>query len=829
MTGKSPPSFPFCATSSPPRQARRALQATLATAALVGVLVHAAPSPDGAYDALVRGARAGDTAPALELLRQQQFAPENAARRIADWIDIAGWARLDEEVAQVYRQHGSQRELPASTLGTVARALRNLRQWDEALAVYARAQAVSPGDAALRIGEIQVLADAGRDAQARARAQALVAEAPMVAQRRLALAYVHTAARRFHAALAEVSRARSLAPDEAGVQAAYADALQSAGLPVQAQQLVDATPSLMNTAQQRRLQADIGAELVRLSFAPVRSESERFTLADRALAHYERVLPAWSADPEAARDVQRMRIDRIGALTVRARMADAVAEYESLKRDNVPVPDYALRWVAGAYLYLRQAEAARLLYADLLERSKADPANTPAGSPIDASGLFYSLVEVEAMDQAVALADGTARTLAGLPAGRSAWPGAAMEAALAHSFSDDTPEAQLRFERMVAMAPGNLGARIALAGVYRARAWPRLAEEELKRVEAIEPRALSLELQQGFNALDLQEWAQADALADDVLQRYPENLQAQRLDRLRQVYRMPELRVSGYRGLSSTPNPSTGNGDYGIDTVVYSAPLRDDWRVFAGHGFGSGDFPEGRGLHRMVRAGAEWRVRDNTVEGELSSHDFGHGRHTGLRLEGRHDFNDQWQVSGAAERISRDTPLRALRSGITADSASVGLRWRANERREWNFTAGALDYSDGNRRTAFGVVGRERLFTRHGLYGDLVLELSRSRNSQPGGPYFAPASDWIALPTLDIQHVLYRHYQTEWRQRFQLGVGAYGQQGYGTGDVATIGYGQRLRMNDTLELGLAFSITRRPYDGVNERIVRTAFDLVYKF
>ena len=792
------------------------------------LLVQASPHSAEAYDAMVRRARTGDTAPALEFLRQTPFTSADASSRVADWIDIAGWARLDGEVVQVYRQHGLQRDLPVSTLGTVARAHRNLREWDDALAVYARALALAPGDAQLRIGEVQVLADAGRDELALAKALALVAYAPMVAQRRLALAYVHTAARRFYAALTEVSRARSLAPDDNAVQVAYADALQSAGLPTQAQQLVDARPALMNTAQQRRLQADIGAELVRLSFSPTRSEGERFVLADRALLHYERVLPVWRADPDAARDVQRMRVDRIGALTVRARMVDAVAEYEALRREGVPVPDYALRWAAGAYLYLRQAEAARVLYSELLERSQADPA-TPAGSVIDTSGLFYALVETEAMDQAVALADRTAQALARLPSGQGAWPGAAMMAAQAHSFADDTPKAQLRFERMVTMAPGNLGARIALAGVYRGRAWPRRAEEELKLVEAMEPRALSLELQQGFTALDLQEWAQADALADDALQRYPENRQAQRLDRLRRVYRMPELRISGYRGLSSSPNPTIGKGDYGTDTVGYSAPLADNWRLFAGHGFGSGDFAEGRGLHRSLRAGAEWRVRDNTVEGELSTHDFRHGQRTGLRLEGRHDFSDYWQVSGAAERLSRDTPLRALRSDITANSATAGLRWRANERREWNLSLGALDYSDGNRRTAVGIVGRERIFTRYGVVADAVLELSHSRNSQPGGPYFAPEADLFVLPTLDVSHMLYRHYQTEWRQRFQAGVGSYAQRGYSTGDVATLGYGQRLRMNDTFELGLAVSVTRRPYDGVKERIVRTAFDLLYKF
>lgn len=805
---------------------RVTLRAALAAGAIACACAYGADgAPQESYDALVRRAQTGDTAPALEYLRQQPMGAASAGRLVADWIDIAGWARLDEEVVEVFRRHGARHALPVRTLASVARAHRNLRQWDESLALYVRARALVPADADLWIGEIHVLADAGRDAQALESALALVADMPMVARRRLALAYVHTAARRFQAALAEASRARSLAPGDADVMAAYVDALQSAGLPAQALQLVQAQPRLMGAAPLRRLHGDVGAELVRLSFAPTRSETERFVVADRALAFYADALNRWKADPDAVRDLQRMRIDRMGALTVRVYMDQAVAEYEALRREGVAIPDYALRWVAGAYLYLRQAHTARALYAELLERSRKDLAD----SATDVSGLFYSLVESGDMDAAVALADDTASAFARAPQARGVWAGAAMQAAQAHSFADDLPEAQLRFERMVHQAPGNLGARIALAGIYQSRAWPRQAELELKRVESLEPRALSLELQQGFNALDLQEWKQADALADDVVARYPENRQVQRLDRARTVFRMPELRVSGYRGLSSSPNPFNGNGDYGTDTVVYSAPLQDDWRLFAGWGFGSGDFREGRGLHRTFRTGGELRVRDNTLEGELSTHDFGYGQRLGLRMEARHDFSDHWQVSGVAERLSRDTPLRALRSNITADSLTAGLRWRGSERSDWSLTLGALDYSDGNRRLALGVAGRERVFTRHGLYADLVLEVSHSRNSRPGGPYFAPDADLFVLPTLDIQHVLYSRYQLQWRQRLQWGVGLYAQRGQSAGRVATIGYGQRLRLDDTLELGVAFSITRRPYDGVDERILRTAFDLVYRF
>ena len=111
---------------------------------MVCALAHASPPLKDSYDTMVRRAREGDTAPALAFLRAQPLTEADGARRVADWIDIAGWAGLDGEVVQVYRQHGLQRALPVSTLGTVARAHRNLREWDDALAVYARALAHRP-------------------------------------------------------------------------------------------------------------------------------------------------------------------------------------------------------------------------------------------------------------------------------------------------------------------------------------------------------------------------------------------------------------------------------------------------------------------------------------------------------------------------------------------------------------------------------------------------------------------------------------------------------------------------------------------------------------
>src|SRR5690606_6573923 len=101
-----------------------------------------------------------------------------------------------------------------------------------------------------------------------------------------------------------------------------------------------------------------------------------------------------------------------------------------------------------------------------------------------------------------------------------------------------------------------------------------------------------------------------------------------------------------------------------------------DWRAFGGIGYANGKFEEGRANYRWARAGAQWRVRDLTVEAEASAHNYGHGVKPGARLSAAYDVDDQWQVGGGAEIRSRDTPLRALNQDISSNSLSGYVRWR---------------------------------------------------------------------------------------------------------------------------------------------------------
>jgi len=334
---------------------------------------------------------------------------------------------------------------------------------------------------------------------------------------------------------------------------------------------------------------------------------------------------------------------------------------------------------------------------------------------------------------------------------------------------------------------------------------------------------------QGLTALDLHEWQQAEELSADTLARFPEDLGARRLARLVDVHNKTEVRVSIHRGLSSD-SPVSGRGDLGLDTVAYSPPINYRWRGFAGLGTASGKYAEGRGHATWQRGGVEWRSRDWWVEGEVSAQRYGAGSKPGLRLAASFDVDDHWQVGATLARRSLDTPLRALASGISSDTLQTYLRWRANERREWRLGLSAQQFSDGNDRFGLTLSGSERVYTGPRLKFDLLVDAATQHSNQDAArPYFNPRRDVMLLPGLRATHVLYRRYETVWEQFVTTSVGAYRQQGFGSGRVLGLSYGQRYRYNDVLEMMLRLDAISRPYDGRRERELQLLFDLIFRF
>lgn len=805
----------------------------LLCAVLMSSPAHALPL--SAYDRLIAQARAGDYEPALVMLRQHE--PSAMTRPTYDRIIIAGWAGYPAEVVAVYETLPGDRPVPADVLLSAARAYRDLQRWPRALALFREGAARYPDVKAFAAGEIMTLSDAGRREEALQAASAQAKQYPQDVDLSLAQTYVYTQQGQSYDALFHADRAMRLAPGSASVQRQYIFALSRARLAESALRQARKHPGLLSKDQMRSLEADALAELVRTSAMPSRGEPDRFMVADKALAQYDVLIGQWQAlGPVALPDVNRLRIDRLSALHARVRMKDLVREYETLVAEGVQVPDYAIGDVAAAYLYVRQPEKARDLYRRLAGSPVVDQVSAVTRFNIE-SGLYYAHAESEQFDNADRVIDEAMpnympwlyyKGLATRMPNDLYLQNRRLEAA-SRLLADDTPAAQRQLEGMVRDAPNHTGLRADLAAVYRERQLPRASERALKIAETLTPRNLAVENGQGFTAIDLQEWRQAEALSRDTHTRYPEDLNARRLKREWEVHNKRELQVTGYRGLAND-SPVYGGRDLGIDMLVYSSPIDYNWRAFAGGGFGRGSFDEGEARYRWLRAGAQWRGRDLTVEGEVSSHHYGYGAKPGLRLTVAYDLDDHWQLGASGEVVSRDTPLRALNSDISSNSAAAYVRWRAHERREWSLSVTAGHFSDGNDRQGMSLQGRERLYTAPHLRLDGTLEIAAQRNS--GGSdvaYFNPRADFMVLPGLRVTHTLHRRYETVWEQIGTVAAGGYSQRDHGSAGVLALGYGQRYRSNDVLDMGVMLTGISRPYDGEREHELRVVFDLNYRF
>ncbi|CAM5218644.1 Poly-beta-1,6-N-acetyl-D-glucosamine export protein [Castellaniella defragrans] len=808
--------------------------AVLCATLAVPALSPAAPLQD--YDSLIREARNGDYPPALDMLRQRLQAFPHDRKFLSDYLVISGWEQgKDAQTTQAYVAAGSPGDLAAAPLASVARAYRNQQQWNPALALYAQGRQRFPMDLDFLVGQIMTLADAGRIGEATTLGQQTIERYPHSADARLALGYVYQRARAPYAALEQVSAAQDLTPHSRYVEREYIQALQRANLPRAALRRVQAQPGILTAAQERSLQGDMAAQLTRMASTPAREDAAEFQIADEALARYDQLIPQWSAQGDAAhQDLLRARADRLQALHARGRTQDIITEYKAMQARGDAVPDYVLGDVAAAYLDQRQPEEAEPLFRKALASPRE--AHDPGVRLANQTGLFYALLESGHIEEAN-------REMDAAVAEQPIWlnekgdpvrqpnnrrMSAELTRAMGYLYEDHTREAQKRLDHLANEAPDNTAMRTARAQVYLARNLPRAAERELKIAETQSPRSIDVEVHQAETAMALQEWEQARLLRDDVIAREPNDRAVQRLDREWQVHNMSELQVTVNRGLS-TDSPVLGSHDWTIDSVLYSPPINDNWRAFAGVGFSMGEFDKGNGYDRRARAGVEWRSRDLTIQGQAIAHNFGYGVHTGAALSAALDFNNHWQAGVGVSLLSDATPLRALKNDITANSLSTYLRWRADDRQEWRLSFTPSRFSDGNNRMELGLDGRVRLYTAPRFKVDGLLSLSASHNTRDDAPYFNPRSDLTVVPALQLTHTLYQRYDTQWDQRFLIGAGTYSQQNYGTAGLFTVGYGQRFRYNKVLDVGFMVSATSRPYDGQRERDYAITVDMTYRF
>ncbi|MCS2169584.1 poly-beta-1,6 N-acetyl-D-glucosamine export porin PgaA [Scandinavium sp. TWS1a] len=787
-----------------------------------------ARADDGAYDKKVLLARDGQTAPLLNWLQQRaQHAPLTESQ-VADWLQVSGWAGHDADVISLWRRYSPKMAIPTWGVAAAAQAYRNQQQWDVSLVLWDKARKMSPDDDDIRARWVMTLADARHDKQALYEAQRLVRDAPSAYHYQL-LAYAWRAQGKSRDSLLSLTLAWQNHQQGKAFKTDLLAAWDKNHIAFPALRL--SRSMNISAAASRQLELKAAAVMVRNARTTTHGEAEHYVVADQVLARYDSLLAQWKNNPDAQADIRQARIDRLGALLTRQRFAEVTDEYQPLTADGKPVPDYAKRWVASAWLAQMRPDKAHRLFNDVYK--KVSPATL---LPDDQQEMFYASIENEDFPAAKCeaeriIADSPYNTFhygSPVPQPNDSWLNGRLLMSQYLQMANRLPEAEQYARHLARSGPGNQGLLINYASVLAARGLPRAAERELKLAEPLEPSNPELERQQAEVAMDLQEWRQMDLLTDDLVARNPDAPDILQLERDRDLQNGYELRITGDKGISSD-SPISGSHDFTLKTALYGPRIADHWRPFAGFNYATGEFDEGKGSNRDVLGGVEYTSRDNWAELELSNRNFAGGNKLGVRFSGWHDVNDNWHIGGSAQRMSSETPLRALRNGITSNGGDLWVRWYQSERREYQLTLAPQWFSDGNTRMALNFTGKERLWTTPHFTLDFTPDISASSNSKTDTPYYNPKRDLAILPALSAEQILYRRYNTVWSQLFTAGLGAYVQKGEKNGAITTLGYGQRIQWNNQLDMDVMLTWDKRPYDGTREKNLGVAFDLNYRF
>ncbi|WP_241649505.1 poly-beta-1,6 N-acetyl-D-glucosamine export porin PgaA [Rosenbergiella collisarenosi] len=778
------------------------------------------------YDELILRAREGHTRELMTYFADRSARHALSSSQIADWLQVANWQQDNDTVLAVWQRYGTRPELPARAFAAVASAERNQQRWPEAIEHWRQAVKRDP-QAIDYLSSLSMTEADARQFTAAADTAEQIYRLGKPLDYQLVLAYLRLREQKLSEALFILTQAVQRAPADQRVQQQLAELYSINRLPRPA---LDAAHSLsLSTQVLREKQLDYAAGLVRDALIQTDNPQSRFETADRALALYRQLCRQWRELPEAQQQLGRLRNDRLGALVAREHYDEVIEEYHRLSHAKQSLPDYVKPWVATALLARKQPRQALTVLSSIpvpVARQDDDRFATE----------FYALLESDQPQEAgKQLALRTVQT----PWKTQVW-GLALQQpndswlslqSLKIDYLVDTQnlsDAQRLSQRLATSAPGNQGLAIQYASVLSARGADRHAERVLKRAESLMPDNISLETEQAYVAGNLQEWHQMDLLTDDLVARSASSPAIQALDAFRRLQQSWELQVGVNHGLHSN-SPVTGSRDITTTSRLYTPPISTNVRLFSGYQFEQSHFEEGKKHASIGSVGAEWRGRDYQAEMEINHQQVSGDEHTGWQLAGWHDFDDHWRITGQAARFSAQAPLRARGNHVTADNASVGLGWRENERREYQFSLSPTHFSDGNHRIEYQLSAKERLWTAPRVTLDFTPEISGSQNSQQNVAYYSPKNDLSVIPGFTLTHQISRHYARVWRQQLSVGSGVYQQHGQPTGSSTQIRYGHEIEWNRRFTSGLTLIWGRQPWDGQYENTLSAQLDMTLRF
>jgi len=715
---------------------------------------------------------------------------------------------------------------PDDVLAVYAESLHLSGNLDEAVVAYRQLAGRQPEDPKAALGMFYALMDTNHFDEA---ARQLENNRHRIDEKSLAFAtaYLATAQKQRLSALREYNRVLKVEPGNRQALRGKALSALALGAPWQALAISEQYPGVLSEEEHQRVVLDTAAMQLRWSSVTAADQAEQIATTETAIDVQDDVLGSRDlAELDVNNPIERaLLFDRIVALQQRFEMSEAIDLFEAtVSRIDDPdqLPLYVLKVAGDAHLYLRQPIEARDLYLEALNR---DPSHYPSRM-----GLFFAYSDYGEHEKAQALLDQTLETQPAWirPTPRiwlqnPAFANATQVKAVSPAYAGDYDTSLDQLDDLLAIAPASHSTRVSRAQVLRWRGWPRAAQIEVGRTLGEVPGNVYAGTTNAHTLMDVYRFEEAGIAVSGLDQTASHDPGVRSVVRRWQLHRRPELITEA--SFRSSDGDAVGTDEWRINTLIFSSPIADNYRVFAHDFIQNAEFSEGTGRDHRLGVGVEYRESGVRLASELST-GFEQNTKAGLSLDGDWQIDDFWSITGRLAANSQEVPLRGTRVGVRGDEITLGGAYRWHEARRLAGRAMMLDMNDGNRRQSLDINFTQRLRNgaRHRLHG--LLEGYTSSNTEENTIYFNPESDWSVAAGLEHEWVVHRRYERGLVQKLGFDLGNYWQSGYGSGTTWTIRFEHGWQFSDALSLNYGASTGVRIYDGEKENTNALFFSLV---
>ncbi|HHA18748.1 MAG TPA: poly-beta-1,6 N-acetyl-D-glucosamine export porin PgaA, partial [Methylophaga sp.] len=548
------------------------------------------------------------------------------------------WAGDYQQITQ-YEKDINVQQAPRYVLSNLAFAFRQQKIFDKSQRIYQVMVERFPQFIDAQIGLALVLIDQNKIKQAEKRLFPLYKKHPENIDVLNAVAYLYESKKAPLQALSVYEQILVLKPTDTATFKKKVLTLNALGASHLANSLIS-DPSVFSNEELARIRADMAAHRVRWGAIPVDKEQNRFDETDQAIDEIEKnnVIAQRELGEQHPLALTN-QFDLLSALRNRYRMQEVLALDKELENKHIAIPAYAKHAVCDAFLYKQQPQHAVDCYTQVINSGYSN---------IDTNiALFYAYIENENYPQAQQwiekLAAQQNSLIKGVGTKKIIKPNPNQlqleeMKSLGIAFADDLEDAEEQFTWLNDHAPYNLDLRNELANIYYWRGWPRKAQQEYEIGLHQEPKHRGLRLGQARNWLELREYQKAEQSISDLYQSYPEDKGIAKQKQLWDIHNMREFRT---KINSSDSSGSDVNGSRGLDieSYLFSAPINDNYRAYLHQRHSQAKFDEGDGQLNHWGMGAEYRVPDLVLTGELHHNNYKDNR-MGVSVSGLYEFDD---------------------------------------------------------------------------------------------------------------------------------------------------------------------------------------------